>query len=205
MAGCTAARVEGPACYNLGSMIRRLILIFSSAAISGCFDFDAAYVRFCDGGRCADAGAAAGGGGATTAGGGGSTSGGGGGSTGGGGGGGGGGGATGGGGGGGALDAGCPDFLCPVLDWKSAQSSEPFSYFSVAPGLNAQSLSRFNVYASFQTSNFVNHVEFRFVNGVPNTIFRTNFPGGRDARDLAGVSLFLFSSFLRCSMFTGRV
>lgn len=164
-------------------MIRRLFLILSTAGFSGCFDFDAAYVRFCDGGHCGDAGTATGGGSATGGAGGSFGGGGGGGVTGGGGGG----GPTGG--GGGTLDAGCPGFLCPVLDWSSSQSSEPFAYFSVAPGLNAQSLSRFNVYASFQTANFVSHVEFRFVNGVANTIFRTNFPPGRDARDLAGVSL----------------
>ncbi|MDP1830097.1 MAG: hypothetical protein Q8L48_42935, partial [Archangium sp.] len=48
-------------------MIRRTLLILTAAASSGCFDFDAAYTQFCDGGRCLDA--ATGGGGGTTGGG----------------------------------------------------------------------------------------------------------------------------------------
>lgn len=92
-------------------------------------------------------------------------------------------------GGGGGVDAGCQQFLCPQLDWTSSQSGEGFYYWSLAPGLNLQSLDRFNVYASFQNASFVRHYEFRFVNGTPSTVFRSNFPGGRDARTLRGISL----------------
>lgn len=162
-------------------MIRRFVLVLIAVASSGCFDFDAAYSQFCDGGRCASAGGGTGG-----------SAGGGGGETGGGGGGdamGGGGGGALGGGGGTAVDAGCTQFLCAELDWKSPRAGEGFRYFAMAPGLNLQSLGRFNVYASFQTSNFVNHVEYRFNNGTVTSINRNGFPGGIDARHLAGISL----------------
>lgn len=155
-------------------MIRRLVLILTVATSSGCFNFDAAYSTFCDGGRCApDASSSTGGGAATGGSGGGAV--GGGTATGGGGtatGGGGGGGTTGG--GGGTADAGCPQFLCPQLDWMSPRSS---IFYTVAPGLMTESLNRFHVIGSFEanapgSSNFT-HFEYRFVDGGVQTIPRT--------------------------------
>ena len=158
-------------------MIRRLVVILSAVAASGCFNFDDAYNQYCDGGRCNDGGATGGGGGATVGGGGGATGGGGvtgggtgggdmgggsGGGTGGGAMGGGTGGGTGGGAGGGTggamgggtgggggttPDAGCQSFLCPVMDWTSPRSS---IHYEVAPGLMTESLNRFHVMASFE-------------------------------------------------------
>ena len=173
-------------------MLRRLLLILSTAALSGCFDFDAAYVKFCDGGRCVDGGAATGGGAAIGGGGGGSTGGGGalgggGGALGGGGGalGGGGGGATGG--GGGTPDAGCPQFLCPQLNWMSARSS---IFYTVAPGLMTESLNRFHVIGSFKASSNFTHFEYRFVDGGVQTIPRTSqFDVRTETRQLRGLSM----------------
>lgn len=107
---------------------------------------------------------------------------------------GGGGGATGGGGGttgggGGTVDAGCPSFLCPVLDWISPRAS---IHYVVAPGLMTESLNRFHVFASFEanapgTGNFT-HFEYRFVDGGVNSIQR--FLDNRvETRQLRGVSM----------------
>lgn len=171
--------------------LRLLSLAVFALFGSGCFNFDDAYAQYCDAGRCASGvgGGEATGGGAATGGGttGGGTTGGGttgGGTTGG--------GTTGGGGatgGGSATDAGCPNFLCPVVNWSSGQSGRGVVG---APGINAQSLDRFNVYASYESAppaRFVTHYEYRFINNVPSTIPRTNFPGNRDAKNLRGVSL----------------
>ena len=155
-------------------MIRRFVLILTAAASSGCFNFDGAYNQFCDGGRCNGSTGGGSGGGSTIGGGGGSATGGsgGGGSTTGGGGGGG--SATGGsggggsttGGGGGAVDAGCQQFLCPVLDWSSSRSS---IHYQVAGALMTESINRFHVIGSFEAdqpgnANFT-HFEYRFVDG----------------------------------------
>lgn len=150
-------------------MIRRTVLILTAAAFSGCFDFDAAYSHFCDGGRCApDSGSSTGGGAAT-----------------------GGGTATGGGGGGGTVDAGCQQFLCPQLNWMSARSS---IFYTVAPGLMTESLNRFHVIGSFEanapgSSNFT-HFEYRFVDGGVMTIPRTTQLDVRtETRQLRGNSM----------------
>ena len=151
-----------------------------------------------------------GGGGATTGGGGGSTTGGGGGTTGGGGGAtGGGGGATGGGGGvtgggggttgggggatggggGSATDGGCPQFLCPVVDWNSGGRSS--SWFEVAPGLLGESINRFSVHAAFRGSTSMwSHFEYRFFgDGGVQEINRTTALDSRvEARQLRGRS-----------------
>lgn len=174
--------------------------------------------RCSDGGATGGGGAVLGGGGGSTGGGAGGSMGGGGGSTGGGGGStgggsgggamGGGGGATGGGsgggggamgggggamgggtGGGGPVDAGCPSFLCPVLDWTSPRSS---IYYTVAPGLMTESLNRFHIFASFEAnapgSNNFTHFEYRFVDGGVNTIQR--FLDNRvETRQLRGISM----------------
>ncbi|MDP2274861.1 MAG: hypothetical protein Q8K32_29235 [Archangium sp.] len=186
-------------------MIRRIVLLLTAVVSSGCFDFDGAYAQYCDGGRCSDAGASTGGGTATGGGaGGGSTGGGsgggavGGGSGGGsmGGGAGGGGGAIGGGGGatgggGGTLDAGCPQFLCPQINWSSPRSS---IYFEVAPGLMTESLNRFHVMASFEANaagsdNFT-HFEYRFVDGGVQTLNRTALLDNRtETRQLRGLTM----------------
>ena len=171
-------------------MTRRLVLIFTVATSSGCFNFDAAYSQFCDGGRCAPDASSSNGGGAATGGsgggavGGGSATGGGGTTTGGGG------GATTGG-GGGTADAGCAQFLCPQLDWMSARSS---IFYTVAPGLMTESLNRFHVIGSFEanapgSSNFT-HFEYRFVDGGVITIPRTTQLDVRtETRQLRGNSM----------------
>lgn len=169
-------------------MIRRLVLILTVAASSGCFDFDAAYTRFCDGGRCSGGGAGGGGSGGGAVGGGDGGSGGGG-SVGGGTGG----GAVGGGsgGGGGTTDAGCQQFLCPQIDWMSARSS---IHWIVAPGLMTESLNRFHVIGSFEANaagsgNFT-HFEYRFVDGGVTTLPRTSqFDPQTETRQLKGVSM----------------
>lgn len=57
--------------------MKRLLLLVTTFACAGCFDFDGAYSAFCDGGQCGDAGAATGGsGGGTSTGGGAATGGG---------------------------------------------------------------------------------------------------------------------------------
>lgn len=167
-------------------MIRRIVLILTAAASSGCFDFDAAYSQFCDGGRCSDAGGVIGGG---TGGGslGGGPGGGGGGSVGGGSGGG---GAAGGGtGGGSGSDAGCQQFLCPQLDWTSPRSS---IHYVVAPGLMTESLNRFHVFASFEANapgseNFT-HFEYRFADGGVNQ-FQRFLDTRTETRQLRGMSM----------------
>ena len=138
-------------------MIRRIVLLLTAVASSGCFDFDGAYAQFCDGGRCADAGGFI---------------------------------VTGGGGGGiGPVDAGCPQFLCPQIDWKSPRSS---IHYVVAPGLMTESLNRFHVFGSFEanlpgSANFT-HFEYRFVDGGVNTIQR--FLDNRtETRQLRGLSM----------------
>lgn len=197
-------------------MIRRTLLILSAAALSGCFDFDAAYTQFCDGGRCGgpagggaatggSGGGAIGGGGGATGGGGGGSVGGGGGAVGGGGGGamgggggatGGGGGATGGGGGGavggggGTVDAGCSQFLCPIIDWKSARSS---IFYTVAPGLMTESLNRFHIFASFEAnapgSNNFTHFEYRFADGGVSAPLQRFLDNRVETRQLRGNSM----------------
>ena len=155
-----------------------------TVGLSGCFNFDAAYQTYCDAGRCA-AGAGGGTGGGETGGGtamgGGAT---GGGSTGGG-------TAMGGGaatGGGSAVDAGCQAFLCTEINWSGTESGPRIAR---APGLNPQSLTRFNVYASFESAaRFVNHFEYRFTGApMPSVISRSNFPGNVDSAGLNGISL----------------
>jgi hypothetical protein len=126
------------------------------------------------GGAVGGGGGAVGGGGGAVGGGGGAVGGGGGAVGGGGGALGGGGGSTGG--GGGTLDAGCPEFLCPLIDWTSPISS---IYYEVAPGLMTQSLNRFHVVGSFEAdlagSNNFSHFEYRFVDGgLQQTINRTS-------------------------------
>lgn len=151
-------------------MVRRVVLFITAAALFGCFDFDKAYARFCDGGRCNGAGGGAGGAGGGAVGGG---SGGGlvGGGTGGGsvGGGGTGGGGAGAGGGGldGGVDGGCPRFLCPELDWMSdPNATSNLDIGPVAPGLLSESLRHFHVLASFRsgsgTSREFSYLEYRF-------------------------------------------
>ena len=106
-------------------MIRRFGLLLTVVASSGCFNFDTAYQAYCDAGRCTDGGATGGGGGTTTGGGGGT--------------------ATGGGGG----TVSCGAFMCPELDWKSTRRGVNWD---LAPGLQAESLTRFDMYAAFDSS-----------------------------------------------------
>ena len=161
-------------------MIRRIVLILTVAASSGCFDFDAAYTQFCDGGRCSDGGsgtgggAAVGGGGGSTGGGGGSLGGGtggtggsigggaggsmgggAGGSMGGGGGSlGGGGGSTGGGGGSTGGGGGTVDGGCQQFLCPEIDwmSSRSSVHYVVAPGLMTESFNRFFVFGSFEAN-----------------------------------------------------
>ncbi|MFZ5446755.1 MAG: hypothetical protein ACOZQL_42605 [Myxococcota bacterium] len=189
-------------------MIRRFGLLLLMVASTGCFNFDAAYQTYCDAGRCAadggggtdggTGGGAATGGGGGSIGGGGGTTGGGGGTTGGGSGGGGGtigggGGSTGG--GGGTMDAGCPQFLCPVIDYKYTNASS--IYYVVAPGLYTESLDRFLVYASLErnavgNANYTQY-ELRFFDGgtptVTNLTQAFGFDNRTEARTVRGTGL----------------
>lgn len=151
--------------------MKRLLLAACTVALAGCFNFDEAYEKFCDGGRCE---ATTGGGVGTTGGGDGTTGGGAGGgseSTGGGSATTGGGSATGGGdpmgGGSGTVDAGCENFLCPVIDWTSTHTGRNIP---VTGGVLAQTDSvhaPFFLYAAFQitsgtSSGSHRHFEFHF-------------------------------------------
>lgn len=134
--------------------MKRLVLLgLVAVGLSGCFDFDGAYAAYCDGGRCATGGGSgggAGGGGGDDGGLGGGTGGGVGGGAGGGVGGGAGGGAGGGTGGGvgGGVDAGCPQFLCPQDILTLPHDSYMSSYWTVAPGIVADSLGSYQVWSS---------------------------------------------------------
>ncbi|MEW5741967.1 MAG: hypothetical protein AB1938_23835 [Myxococcota bacterium] len=166
-------------------MTRWTLLALAGLGLSACFNFDAAYDAYCDAGHCAGGGAGGGGG---DAGAGGGTGGGLGGGTGGGGTGGGGtgGGGTGGGVGGGAgggvgggmgggdggtdagVDAGCPNFLCPVDALTLARTSYN-GYWTVTPGVIAESVERYQLWASYQTnmsgSDDYDHFEYWKVDG----------------------------------------
>lgn len=142
-------------------MKRLVALALLGLGFSGCFDFDAAYATYCDGGRCG-AGGGSGGGGMDDGGSGGGTGGGMGGGSGGGVGGGAGGGAGGGGGDVDAgtdagvdaglpdagVDAGCQAFLCPQDILTLPHDSYKSSYWTVAPGIVANSLDEYQVWSS---------------------------------------------------------
>lgn len=97
----------------------------------------------------------------------------------------------------GPIDGGCPDLMCPEFIWRSAQSSSFF--FVVAPGLNVESLSRFNVYASFDvpfgSGVRASHFEYKFLDGGVYVVPRQGtsdeyaFSGGASARSLNGASV----------------
>ncbi|MFZ5470714.1 MAG: hypothetical protein ACOZIN_14880 [Myxococcota bacterium] len=123
---------------------RITVLCLCAVALSACFDFDAAYQGYCSGGRCdalADGGGGDGGGDSKSDGGdlgndagsvedagpredGGATD-------------------------AGTSDAGCPSFLCPVDAVELSRASYMYSYWSVAPGIVAESVDRYQVYTSY--------------------------------------------------------
>jgi hypothetical protein len=113
--------------------MRRAVVALLAAGLAGCFDFDAAYQRYCDGGRCGggvdagdvDAGVVASDGGDD-------------------------GGVPDGGevDAGPVVDAGCQAVLCPVDVFQSARTSMENLYPVIAPGIVADSLDRFVVWSS---------------------------------------------------------
>jgi hypothetical protein len=132
-------------------MIRTLLVTLVGLGVSGCFNFDAAYATYCDSGQCGGGGGGGTGGGGT----GGGTGGGGtGGGVGGGVGGGTGGGTTDGGTDGGTPDAGCQSYLCPVDVVQLPRVSWRSSYWTVAPGVIAESLDRYQVWTSYDIVQF---------------------------------------------------
>ena len=129
-------------------MRNRLLLVTAASAFLAlsCWDFDAAYTSYCFDGRCAaDAGVDGGAGGGTAGTGGGV---------------GGGGGAAGV--GGGASDAGCPDFVCPELEYTANRLS---SYYIVVGGAQAESLKTFRVWGAIKTGTAYAHYLYEFADG----------------------------------------